>query len=237
MLSRGTPIGWRMAGDGTDPPGHVGLVGEAGFGGDGAEFVAGAGDAEPGVAGAEFGAEDVGSDAVRLGKTARDGFGGETVRFGPGGQFYRDVFAQLGREEVGPVVFTIWGGKFANAERFAEQERCVSDVFFGGAGDGVGIVNAIEAGRAVGIVPVEADDADAVGDHLVGVAVERGVDDDVARPGVNSAGVAGFEELAGERNRGVRADVAVAREDEFVGHELDAGFGLTEIRGGGQGCS
>ena len=211
------------------------LIGEARLGGDGAEFVAGASDPQPGIPGAKFGAEEFWRNAVSLSEAARNGFGCQAVSFGPCRELERNIFAEVRGQEIGPIVLAIRCDGFLPAQRFAEQDRRVFDILFRSAGQRVGIIDEVQAGRAIRVMPIEPDDADAVRKHAIGVAIERWVNHNVAARGTYAADVSGLEKLAGESDRGVRSDVAMAREIEFIGHEFDAGSRLAEVRCGGQG--
>ena len=139
----GSPVGRREAGHRLDPTGHVGLVGKTRFGRNRTEWVAGAGDAEPGVPGAKFGAEHLRRNSVGLGKTAGDRFGCQAIGFGPGGEFKRRVAAQTSSEKIGPVIFSVRRGDPAFAEPFAKHRRREVHILFGGASDRIHIIDAI----------------------------------------------------------------------------------------------
>ena len=136
-------MGWRCARHRLDPMCHMGLVGEAGIGGDGAERIAGAGDTKPCVASAKFGPEYFRRDSVRLSEAARHGFRRQAIRFGPGRQFQRCVMSQIGSEEIGPVIFAVRCDDLPLADFFPEQRCGQCYILFGGASDRFHIVDAI----------------------------------------------------------------------------------------------
>ncbi len=142
--------------------------------------------------------------------------------------------AEIGGQEVGPVVLAIRTDAGPYSDRFPDDEGGMFQIGLCGLGDGIDIVDPIKAGSAVGRVPVQANDFSTVGDHLVGVAVEGGMHNDVTRGSADTAEVTGFVVLSFERDCYVGAKVSVTREREFFGEGFEARDRLAELDRAGQ---
>ena len=226
-----TPGGRRSASDPLNPPGHVSLVGKAGVGGDPTETIGTPGDAEPGVASPQFGAKHGRRNSVGRRESARHGFARKTVGLRPRANLERRIPGQVCQEQIRPIVFSTGGRREVSSNRELEQKGGLRDVLFSKMRQFVEFLQMIEPGGSVGIRPLQPDQLDAGGDHLIRVAIHRGMDQQITGGRADTARVAGFLKAAAQDDRRIGAQMAMPRQAEAARQGLYSGNDAAEVKG------